>query len=184
MQESIVEALVLRSMGNRCLVTDSEGKTYEAFVRGSIRLAGIRNTSPVVVGDKVKIAFSKDTHKTATIKELHPRKNYIIRRATNLSREAHILASNIDQAFLFVTLLSPTTTTTFIDRFLATAEAYSIPVVLLFNKIDLYDDEHLEQLYDLDKLYRSIGYTTLHLSAIKGLGCENFKLSPREKSHF
>lgn len=167
-----IEALVLAGMGNRCLVTDSVGRHYEAYVRGSLRLEGRRSTSPVVVGDKVRISISADNLNTATIEELLPRKNYLIRRATNLSRESHVLAANVDQALLVITLISPVTTTTFIDRFLATAEAYAVPVTLLFNKTDLYGKEEENLLNELSELYRGIGYSVLSISASSGCGCE------------
>lgn len=176
--ESIVnseEALVLSSMGNKCMVTNRRGDTYLAHLKGKVRLEGVRSTSPVVVGDKVVVSFSQDGHKTARIEKILPRRNYLIRRATNLSRESQILAANIDQALLVVTLVSPVTTTTFIDRFLATAEAYSVPVAILFNKSDLYKSEQKALLHELSSLYEGIGYPVYHLSAQEGDGCQEIK---------
>lgn len=175
------EALVLCSMGNRCLVTPFQGSPYVAYLKGNVRLEGIRSTSPVVVGDRVEISFSRDRHQTAMIEKILPRRNYLIRRATNLSRESQILAANIDQALLLVTLASPVTTTTFIDRFLATAEAYSVPVSLLFNKIDLYNEEERIELNRLSSIYESIGYPIFYLSATTGGGCEAIKVLLKDK---
>lgn len=167
------EALVLCSYGSRAFVVEDDGTSYEAHLKGNVRLKGIRSTSPVVVGDRVKISFSEDIHHTAMIEEIFSRHNYLIRKSINLSKESQILAANIDQALLVVTLHSPITTTTFIDRFLATAEAYSVPTILLFNKIDLYSGAQKEELDALSSLYSSIGYPIYYLSATRGDGCDD-----------
>jgi len=141
-----------------------DGLNAECRIKGNFRIRGIRSTNPVAVGDFVEIQTLADG--TNWIKEIEDRKNYIIRRATNLSKESHILAANVDQAALIVTINHPVTSTTFIDRFLATCEAYRVRAVLIFNKIDLLTEEELAQLADLRALYESIGYSTLALSAI------------------
>ena len=141
-----------------------DGLNAECRIKGNFRIRGIRSTNPVAVGDFVEVQTLADG--TNWIKEIEDRKNYIIRRATNLSKESHILAANVDQAALIVTINHPVTSTTFIDRFLATCEAYRVRAVLIFNKIDLLTEEELAQLADLRALYESIGYSTLALSAI------------------
>ena len=131
--------LVIRNTGNNYLVRTDDGDDIPCLAKGSFRLKGIRSTSPVVVGDKVRIGTNSEG--TAYITEIEDRKNYIVRRASNLSKQAHILAANIDLALLCITVRFPETTTVFIDRFLVTAEAYSVPVHLVFNKTDIYDSD-------------------------------------------
>ena len=142
----------------------------ECHIKGNFRIRGIRSTNPVAVGDYVEIESQKSKVEGSDtgfwITEIKDRRNYIIRRSTNLSKESHILAANIDQALLVVTLSHPFTNTTFIDRFLATCEAYRVPALLIFNKIDLLTADELAQLADLRSLYQSIGYKTVELSAI------------------
>ena len=135
----------------------------ECHIKGNFRIRGIRSTNPVAVGDYVEVQTLPDG--TQWIKEIEERRNYIIRRSTNLSKESHILAANIDQVALIVTINHPVTSTTFIDRFLATCEAYRVRALLIFNKLDLLTDEEKEQLNDLRTLYESLGYDTLGISA-------------------
>ena len=141
----------------------NDGASVECHIKGNFRIRGIRSTNPVAVGDYVDVQTLSDG--TNWIREIEDRKNYIIRRATNLSKESHILAANIDQVALIVTVNHPVTSTTFIDRFLATCEAYRVRALLIFNKVDLLTDEEMEQLADLRALYESIGYETLAISA-------------------
>ncbi len=162
--------LVIRNTGNSYLVRDEQGNDLLCRAKGNFRLKGIRSTSPVVVGDRVSLDVNPDG--TAFITDIADRKNYIVRRASNLSKQAHILAANIDRALLCITLRSPETSTVFIDRFLVTAEAYSVPVTLLFNKIDLYNEEDQEYLSGITRLYTSIGYHCLESSMITGKGRE------------
>ncbi len=162
--------LVIRNTGNIYLVRDEQGNDLQSRAKGNFRLKGIRSTSPVVVGDRVSLEVNPDG--TAFITEIFDRKNYIVRRASNLSKQVHILAANIDRALLCITLRYPETTTVFIDRFLVTAEAYSVPVTLLFNKIDRYDDDDREYLRGLIHLYSSIGYSCLTSSMLTGQGSE------------
>ena len=150
-----------------------DGSDVECRIKGNFRIRGIRSTNPVAVGDFVSVDGE-------WITDLEERKNYIIRRSTNLSKESHILAANIDQVALIVTINPPVTSTTFIDRFLATCEAYRVPAILIFNKIDLLTEEELAQLADLRALYESIGYETLSISA-KNLNSEAINAAGNER---
>ncbi|MBD5198649.1 MAG: ribosome small subunit-dependent GTPase A [Bacteroidales bacterium] len=163
--------LVIRNTGSRYVVLTPDGREITCAAKGNFRIRGLRTTNPVAVGDHVDIKLGS-TPGEAFITDIHPRTNYIIRRASNLSKESHILAANIDQALLVVTLFHPTTSTTFIDRFLATAEAYGVHAVIAVNKTDLIEpgtDEH-EYLEAFSYLYRSIGYEVIDLSARTGAG--------------
>ena len=159
-----MRGLVIKSTGSSYIVRLDDGSDVECRVKGNFRIRGIRSTNPVAVGDFVEIKIQEDG--THWISEIEERRNYIIRRATNLSKESHILAANIDQAALIVTVNHPVTSTTFIDRFLATCEAYRVRAVLIFNKIDLLSDEEMAHLAELQALYESIGYKTISLSAL------------------
>lgn len=165
-----MRGLVIKSTGSSYIVQIEDGTNVECHIKGNFRIRGIRSTNPVAVGDYVEIESQKSKVEGSDtgfwITEIKDRRNYIIRRSTNLSKESHILAANIDQALLVVTLSHPFTNTTFIDRFLATCEAYRVPALLIFNKIDLLTEEELAQLADLRSLYQSIGYKTMELSAI------------------
>ena len=156
-----------------------DGSLIECRVKGNFRLKGIRSTNPVAVGDHVRYDVRDDG--TAYIVEILERKNYIVRKASNLSKQSHILAANLDLCFLIVTISHPATATTFIDRFLAAAEAYRVPVVLVFNKIDIYDSSECEELEYLTALYSSIGYRCLHTSATDNVGIDALKEMMRGK---
>ena len=158
-----MQGLIIKSTGSSYLVHFPDGTQAECHVKGNFRIRGIRSTNPVAVGDHVEVAALSDG--TNWITDVCERRNYIIRRSTNLSKESHILAANIDQVVLLVTINHPVTSTTFIDRFLATCEAYRVPAVLLFNKIDLLDEAELQALAELRTLYESLGYSTYALSA-------------------
>ncbi len=168
-----MKGLVIRNTGNNYLVRTEDGKDVSCFAKGNLRLKGIRSTSPVVVGDKVQIDQNNDG--AAFITDIEDRKNYIVRRASNLSKHSHILAANIDLALLCITVRFPETTTVFIDRFLATAEAYNIPVYLLFNKIDLHDQEDAEYADALIHLYTTIGYPCLKTSVTENKGINEIR---------
>jgi len=172
-----VNGLVIKNTGSWYIVRTGDGRDVECKVKGNFRLKGIRSTNPVAVGDRVQIAENREG--TAFITEIEDRKNYIIRRASNLSKQSHILAANLDQCMLIVTVNYPETSTTFIDRFLATAEAYRVPVLLLFNKTDLYDEDDRRYLEGLVHLYTTIGYPCLKVSAIQGQGMEEVKAKLR-----
>lgn len=156
-----------------------DGSLIECRVKGNFRLKGIRSTNPVAVGDHVRYDVREDG--TAYIVEILERKNYIVRKASNLSKQSHILAANLDLCFLIVTISHPATATTFIDRFLAAAEAYRVPVVLVFNKIDIYGSSEREELEYLTALYSSIGYRCLHTSATDNVGIDALKEMMRGK---
>ena len=148
-----------------------DGNTVNCKMRGVLRLKGLRCTNPVAVGDRVQVEDKGGD--APVVGEIEPRRNYIIRRASNLSKEFQIIAANLDQAVLVATLTNPETSTTFIDRFLATAEAYQVPAVLVFNKIDLLDtDEWHKRLDELKALYESIGYPVVTMSAATGEGAD------------
>lgn len=165
---------VVRNTGSSYVVATDDGREVACKVKGTFRIKGIRTTNPVAVGDRVTILETDAEGAPAYITAIEPRANYIIRRASNLSKEAHIIASNIDMALLVVTLAHPTTSTTFIDRFLATAEAYSIPAVILINKVDLLTEpEDKEYLEAVSYLYESIGYRVLKVSARTGEGMKD-----------
>lgn len=158
------KGLVIKNTGSWYIVKPEERDTLvKCKVKGNFRLKGIRTTNPVAVGDIVKIDVNDDG--TAFITAIEQRRNYIIRRASNLSKESHILAANVDQAFLVISLKNPVTNTTFIDRFLATAEAYNVPVVIIVNKIDLLDDEDMEYMQAMKYLYETLDYKVLAMSA-------------------
>lgn len=166
--------LVVKNTGSAYIVAVDDNRLINCKVKGNFRLKDIRTTNPVAVGDRVTISLSDDG--SAYITEISPRKNYIIRRASNLSKEGHILAANLDQVFLIVTLLHPVTSTTFIDRFLATAEAYRVNATIVINKTDLLTDPDDRELLDaVAYLYRSIGYDVIEVSARTGDGIEKLR---------
>lgn len=165
---------VIKSTGSWYTVLTDGGDTIDCKVKGTFRLKGIRSTNPVAVGDRVTVVMAGEN--TAFITEIEDRRNYIIRKSTNLSRQSHIIAANVDQAMLIVTISHPETSTTFIDRFLASAEAYRVPVVLVFNKTDLLTPEERNYLDMMRTLYDTIGYDSLAVSAVTGDGMD--KLCP------
>ena len=177
-----MRGLVIKSTGSSYIVRLDDGSDVECHIKGNFRIRGIRSTNPVAVGDYVEVSLTGDAGPTAQavlqqsgltgdaghigwITDVCERRNYIIRKSTNLSKESHILAANIDQVALLVTVNHPATSTTFIDRFLATCEAYRVRAILIFNKTDLLTDEELERLAELRALYESIGYETMAISA-------------------
>ena len=166
-----MNGLVIKNTGSWYVVRTDDGQLFDCKVKGNFRLRGIRSTNPVAVGDRVSITPGADGQ-TALIDEIEDRKNYVIRKASNLSKQSHIIAANVDQAALIVTISHPETSTTFIDRFLASAEAYRIPVVLIFNKTDIYDEADNRYLQAIISLYENIGYPCLRCSASTGDGIE------------
>ena len=175
------KGIVYRSTGSWYTV-QSEGVFYECRIKGKLRLKGIKSTNPVAVGDWVY--FEVDSHANANegnITKIEERQNYIVRKSVNLSKQTHIIASNIDQVFLIVTLNNPPTFPAFIDRFLVTAEAYQIPAIILFNKIDTYSKLELEEITLLQKTYENIGYSTYLISAIQDEGIEKIKELMQDK---
>jgi len=157
---------VYKSTGSWYVVKTSEDIFFECRIKGKFRIKGIKSTNPVAVGDVVDFELeTQNNTQTGIITKIHPRKNYLIRKSVNLSKQVHILAANIDQVFLLITLQSPVTTTTFIDRFLASTEAYTIKTILLFNKIDTYDEDMLMEQKYLQHIYTQIGYECYAISA-------------------
>lgn len=171
-----MKGLVIKNTGSWYVVRHDDSTLHNCKIKGNLRLKGFRCTNPVAVGDIVTIEIKGDG--TAFIRSIEERRNYIIRRASNLSKEFQIIASNIDQAVLVVTLANPVTNTTFIDRFLATAMAYNVPAVIAINKTDLLDsDDDKAYLDAVAGLYKSIGYEVLTLSTVTGQGIDSLRLS-------
>lgn len=166
-----MKGLVIKNTGSWVTVRLDDGNTVNCKMRGVLRLKGLRCTNPVAVGDRVQVEDKGGD--APVVGDIEPRRNYIIRRSSNLSKEFQIIAANLDQAVLVATLTNPETSTTFIDRFLATAEAYQVPAVLAFNKIDLLDtDEWRSRLDELRTMYESIGYPVITMSAATGEGAD------------
>lgn len=170
-----MKGLVIKTTGTSYGVYFPDGTIADCHVKGNFRIRGIRSTNPVAIGDHVEVTQNEDG--TNWITELLDRKNYIVRRSTNLSYASHILAANVDMAALIVTINHPITSTTFIDRFLATCEAYRVPACLIFNKIDLLNEEELQELASLRQLYESLGYPTYAISALNDISTVNHQLS-------
>jgi ribosome biogenesis GTPase len=162
-----MQGLVIKSTGSWYQVHAEDGLNYDCRIKGKFRIKGIQTTNPIAVGDQVNFELEPNSG-NGVIDKLHERRNYIIRKSINLSKQAQIIAANMDQAFLVVTLASPRTSLGFIDRFLATAEAYRIPAVLIFNKLDLFNEAGLEILEDYKAIYERIGYACYTVSALEG----------------
>ena len=167
------KGLVIKNTGSWYVVKTEDGRQIECKIKGNFRLKGIRSTNPIAVGDRVRIVLNPEG--TAFITEIEDRKNYIIRRASNLSKQSHIIAANLDLCMLVVTVNYPETSTIFIDRFLASAEAYRVPVALIFNKTDLYSEDELRYLDGLINLYTHIGYPCFRISALNNKGINEIK---------
>ena len=175
-----MHGLVIKNTGSWYTVLTDNGETIDCKIKGNFRLRGIRSTNPVAVGDGVTISRTAD-NTAAFITEIDERRNWIIRKSQNLSKQSHILAANVDQAFLVVTINYPETNTTFIDRFLASAEAYRVPVCLVFNKSDLLTSEEREYQQMMIDLYENVGYQCFAISAEKGEGIDSLRDVLREK---
>ena len=165
-----MKGLVVKSTGSWYVVQGDDGQFVACKVKGNFRLKGIRSTNPVAVGDRV--TYEPNREGTAFITDIDERRNYVIRRAANLSRQSHILAANVDACLLMATVAQPETSTTFIDRFLASARAYRIPVDIVFNKVDLYTPPETDRMEELIALYTGIGYPCHRLSALTGQGLQ------------
>ncbi|MDL2221597.1 ribosome small subunit-dependent GTPase A [Parabacteroides sp. OttesenSCG-928-N08] len=174
-----MRGLVIKNTGSWYTVRTDDGRDIESKIKGNFRLKEIRTTNPISVGDRVVIEINREG--TAFISEIEERRNYIIRRASNLSKQSHIIAANLDQAMLITTVNYPITTTVFIDRFLATAEAYQVPVKLVFNKIDRYNTEDFERLEELTELYSSIGYPCSRMCAKTDEGMDELRAELKDK---
>lgn len=161
-----MKGIIVKSTGSWHTVRADDEKTYECKLKGQYRIRGLKATNPVTVGDLVDF-FLSDKEQVGVIEKIEARKNYIIRKSKKLSKQVHIIAANIDMAYLVVTLAQPRTSTGFIDRFLITAEAYHIPATLIFNKIDIYDEKLWQRHRDLKKIYTDAGYSCIEVSALR-----------------
>lgn len=175
-----MQGLVIKSTGSWYQVATDSGSIVDCRIKGKFRTKDIQTTNPVAVGDQVEIEMEPE-QQTGVIAKLAPRKNYIIRKSVNLSKQAQIIAANLDQAFLVVTLASPRTSLGFIDRFLVTAEAYDIPAKLIFNKLDLFSEEGMEVLAEYQQIYTSIGYPCYEVSALEGTNLPIIEALLRDK---
>ncbi len=175
------KGIVIKSTGSWYSVKNTAGKIIECRIKGKFRMKGFKTTSPVSVGDNVE--YEIDIENQGIISKIHERKNYIIRKSTNLSKQYHIIASNIDNAFLVITLFNPTTSTAFIDRFLVTAEAHGIETTLIFNKLDLYDENQLEILDEIIDIYSKVGYSCLKVSATENVNIDKLEKLTANKTN-
>lgn len=174
---------VYKSTGSWYTVKTELGTVYQCRIKGKFRLEGIKSTNPVAVGDVVDFELETNNNEiTGVIHKIRPRKNYVVRKSVNLSKQTHVIAANVDQVFLLVTIDNPPTFTTFIDRFLVTAEAYDIETILLFNKIDGYDKKNLEEVAYLEYIYTNIGYECIRISAEKGINIDEVKHKMKNKT--
>jgi ribosome biogenesis GTPase len=169
-----MKGLVIKSTGSWYQILSDTGKQVDCRIQGKFRMKDIKTTNPIAVGDRVEFELEPELE-TGVITHLEDRKNYIIRKSVNLSKQAQIIAANLDQAFLIVTLASPRTSLGFIDRFLVTAEAYDIPASIIFNKLDLFSEEGLEILASYEKIYTDLGYPCYHVSAKEGTHIEQIQ---------
>jgi ribosome biogenesis GTPase len=174
-----MKGIVIKSTGSWYAVRLSDGEKVDARIKGKFRLKGIKSTNPIAVGDIVTLKKEEDG--TAVISKIDKRRNYIIRKSVNLSKRSHIIAANVDQAILIVTLSQPKTYTAFIDRFLVSAEAYHIPTIIVFNKLDIYSTEEKEELSFLRHTYENIGYKCLEVSATEEINIEGLKEVMKDK---
>jgi ribosome biogenesis GTPase len=182
------EGLVIKSTGSWYTVEDENGDNFECKIKGKFRIKGIKSTNPVAVGDRVgftiqSISADEEEGQIGMITAIRDRKNYIVRRSINLSKQSHIMAANIDQAVLVATLEYPVTTSTFIDRYLASAEAYRIPVLIVFNKVDRYNEKQNKELDSLKNTYENIGYKCLTTSAKESIGLDELKAALKDKTN-
>ena len=178
-----MKGIVYKSTGSWYTVKAADGSFYECRIKGKFRIKGIKSTNPIAVGDNVTFEIEKIGDETiGIIAAIADRKNYIIRKSVNLSKQTHIIAANLDQVFLMVTLNNPPTSTSFIDRFLVTSEAYHIPAILIFNKIDTYTNTELDEIKYLAALYRNIGYHCLGISATTGKNIDQVKALMKGKT--
>lgn len=175
-----MRGLVIKSTGSWYQVEGEDGHTYDCRIKGKFRTKGIKTTNPIAVGDHVQFELEPDQG-SGVITVLEPRKNYIIRKSVNLSKQTQIIGANLDQAILVVTLASPPTSLGFIDRFLVTAEAYGIPSVLIFNKLDLFSEEGLEILQAYKNIYEEIGYSCYEVSALEQINIEQIRTLLKDK---
>jgi ribosome biogenesis GTPase / thiamine phosphate phosphatase len=176
----VEQGVVLKSTGSRYRILSSDGKILECSIRGKLRIQELRTTNPVAVGDSVRFEFDEKSH-SGIITEILDRTNYILRKASNLSKHSQIIAANIDQVFLMITIILPETPVEFIDRFLITAEAYRIPATIIINKTDLYGEEEIEKMNYIESMYRKIGYECIQISVKKMTGLDTIRIMMKDK---
>lgn len=167
--------LVMRSTGSRYLVRGEDGSLHDCVARGNLRIKGWKSTNPVAVGDRVEYLPQVSEEEVGSIIELHDRTNYLVRKSVNLSHHKHVIAANLDQLFVLVTVARPRTSYGFIDRILVTAETYQVPAVILVNKVDDLDEEEQDQLFELVDVYQEAGYRVVMTAALKGKGVKEVK---------
>lgn len=173
--------IVIKSTGSWYKVVTPDNEVFDCRIKGKFRIKGIKSTNPIAVGDNVDFTLEDDN--VGVIMNIHDRRNYIIRKSANLSKLSHIIAANVDQAFLVVTISSPVTHISFIDRFLVSAEAYKIPISIIFNKIDIYSDKDLKILDQWEKIYSKIGYECIRCSAEKDINIDTVKTLMQNKTN-
>lgn len=177
-----MKGLVYKSTGSWYVVKSSEGKTYNARIKGVLKISGLTSTNPIAVGDMVEMELENENESTTTISGIEERRNYIVRVSPHNKNQHHIVASNLDQSILFATLKDPKTSQGFIDRFLVTCEAYHIPATVIFNKADLYRRKEMEKFEQLKNIYQSIGYRVYLVSIIDQIGIEEVKEELKNKT--
>ena len=177
-----MKGVVTKSTGSWYHVRTEDGRVWQCRIKGKFRIQGIKSTNPVAVGDYVDIEVEDESISQAVIYNLYDRDNYIVRKSINLSKQTHIIAANLDQAILVATLAQPRTSFGFIDRFLVTAEAYHIPTIIVFNKVDLLEQEDLDYLLEIKKMYENIGYTVMLCSTITLEGIESIRTIVKDKN--
>ncbi len=177
-----MKGVVTKSTGSWYHVRTEDGKVWQCRIKGKFRIQGIKSTNPVAVGDYVDIEIEDESISQAVIYNLYDRENYIVRKSINLSKQTHIIAANLDQAILVATLANPRTSFGFIDRFLVTAEAYHIPTIIVFNKIDLLEQEDLDYLLEIKKMYENIGYKVMLCSTITLEGIDEIRGTVKDKN--
>lgn len=179
----LMTGIVYKSTGSWYTVKTELGSVYDCRIKGKFRIKGIKSTNPIAVGDVVDFEVETlDNVTTGMIHAIHDRKNYIVRKSVNLSKQTHIIAANIDQVFLLITINNPPTLTSFIDRFLVTTQAYGINTILVFNKMDTYDEDLVFEVKYLASIYRKIGYECLEVSAASGLNVEHLKQLMKDRT--
>lgn len=174
------KGIVIKTTGSNYIVRDEQGNQENCYIKGKFKISGIKSTNPIAVGDRVEYIPESETSQ-GLIYKIEPRKNYIIRKSAKLSKQTHIIASNLDQALLIITCVLPRTSTGFIDRFLLTCNAYEIPCIIVFNKIDLYEEETKEYANYLKSIYEPLGYKCIDTSAITKEGIDNLKAQMQGK---
>ncbi|MCH3924743.1 MAG: ribosome small subunit-dependent GTPase A [Bacteroidales bacterium] len=174
------QGIVIKTTGSSYIVKTTDNCLYPCFIKGNFRIKGIKTTNPIAIGDKVEFMFDKK-NEYGLITKIFERKNYIIRKATKLSKQTHIIASNLDEVFLIVCACLPKTSTMFIDRFLVTANAYNVPATIVLNKIDIYQKQDKDYAQELIDIYHKIGYKCISISAKDNIGIESIKQEMKDK---